>query len=306
MLNQAAFPATMFCTTKFFLFFLAVVSCDSTSLFEKAHFQSDSYVGYISENVAPLSHTKPAKNSSIFVRFVDELKPSVRFETSESVCVGIEMSKFKNITNIRLESDDDSTNLFELDANSFTCVVQEIGNCVCLIQIKLSDSYFATSRYKLNREAISLYTFQLKFELSYGVSITQIQVKLLDDNDLEPMFEPSDYEFVINEIDQLEAFAVIGQVHAKDPDLSRNALVRYYLSCEQEDAAELNDTECNEYFGVDWHTGFIYLKHSVAFMLSRFSDGVKTFEFQIKSLDTGTRNNVARTLLSNRQSIQAP
>ena len=292
----------MFCT-QLFIVVLAVAGAfsDSTPLFEKAHFQSDSYVGYISENVAPLSHTKPPKSSSIFVRFVDELKPSVRFETSESVCVGIDMSKFKNITNIRLESDDDSGTLFELDANSFICVRQEPGMCVCFIQIKLSDSYFATNRHKLNREAKSLYTFQLKFELSYGVSTTQIQVKLLDDNDLEPMFDPSDYEFVLAEADQLEAFAVIGQVHAKDPDLSRNALVRYFLSCEREDSAELNDTECNEYFGVDWHTGLIYLKHSVAFMSSRFSGGVKTFEFQVKSLDTGTRSGVARTILSTRR-----
>ena len=57
---------------------------------------------------------------------------------------------------------------------------------------------------------------------------TTISIQILDDNDLEPMFDPSEYLIELNESSNKAAFTKIGRVIARDPDLNRNSLVPYY------------------------------------------------------------------------------
>ena len=47
------------------------------------------------------------------------------------------------------------------------------------------------------------------------------------------MFDPSEYLIELNESSNKAAFTKIGRVIARDPDLSRNSLVRYYVNCNQ-------------------------------------------------------------------------
>jgi len=268
----------------------------------QAKFQANSYTGYISENVEPPQlkhHTNSTANSNpILIRFVDIFKPTVEFQLAPSnlTCSSVDFFTFKKATNIRLVGDDDATTLFDIDPYKFDCQRQSVS-CSCRIQIKLKDD---SVRYRLNREAKQAYEFQLKLDQAYSIRTSSMNVIVLDDNDLEPMFDPSEYEFEINESDKLPAFAVIGQVYAKDPDLNRNAELRYYLNRNGNDSI-------NEYFGVDWYTGHIFIKKSldvlfeIVFSETESESVEKVFEFEVKSLDNGVRTNVARNLLKRQQ-----
>ena len=108
-----------------------------------------------------------------------------------------------------------------------------------------------------------------------------ILIKILDDNDLDPMFDPNEYTFVLDQSSsgEMPAFTKIGRVIARDPDLSRNSLIRYYINCNElvtgESASksrELNSNQCNRYFGVDWSTGDIYLKKSLDHIIDALFD----------------------------------
>jgi hypothetical protein len=63
----------------------------------------------------------------------------------------------------------------------------------------------------------------MKLDQNYAIQTATISVHILDDNDLEPMFDPSEYTFELNEFDELPAFTRIGQVYARDPDLGKFA-----------------------------------------------------------------------------------
>ena len=109
----------------------------------------------------------------------------------------------------------------------------------------------------------------------------------------------------MNEFDQLPAFTRIGQVFARDPDLDRNAELRYYLNRNGNDSV-------NEYFGVDWYTGHVFVKKSLDVLFGMVFSGAESglrervFEFEVKSLDNGVRTNVARNLLKRQQKGAKP
>ncbi len=288
------------------LLLLLLAAADSApATISRANFQAHSYTGYISENVElpqPKLHANstPPHAHPILIRFVDILKPTVEFQLTPAnlACTAVDFTAFKQATNIRLSGDDDATTLFDIDPNTFACQQQlDASVCTCHIQIKLRDD---SVRYRLNREAKSAYEFQLKLDQAYAIRTAAVVVNVLDDNDLEPMFDPAEYELEVNEFDRWPAFTRIGQVLARDPDLDRNAELRYYISANGNDSA-------GEYFGVDWRTGHVFVKKSVDVMFGLAFGGAssglreRVFEFEVKSLDNGVRANVARNLLKRQE-----
>lgn len=181
-------------------------------------FTSATYNGYISENVVlPMARTSAKHNTSILVRFVDMQKPSVTLETETSSCQSVTIDHLTSAANLRITG---AVDLFQLDSERFDCMqIRQTPNlCLCQLQIRLKDD---SVRYKLNREAKSLYPLEMKLDQNYAIQASTVSVHILDDNDLEPMFDPSEYEFELNEFDQLPAFSSIGQVFARDPDLGK-------------------------------------------------------------------------------------
>ena len=274
----------------------------AAKIITNAKFPNEQYTGYISENVALPQRTFNDTNhrSAILIRFIDSSKPSIQFDTTKR-CSAIELPALQQATNLRIESDDNSFNLFEIDSDKFTCVHSDTLKCACFIQIKLKDD---SVRYKLNREAKSSYKLRLKLDQNYSIQETTLLVQILDDNDIEPMFDPSEYEFELNEFDQSPAFTNIGQVFAKDPDRGQHSQLRYYLNTQE------LENEIIEMFGVDWFTGHIFIKKkfldlfNLAFKGSKKTE--KVIEFEVKSLDNGVRHNVVRNLLRNKQFYSKP
>ena len=205
----------------------ANVAASAAATIRNVRFTSPTYNGYISENVVlPINRNTNNNNNnnnstsnSILVRFVDMNKPSITLEAhSPQTCQSVTMDQLVKASNIRISSDVD---LFQLDTDRFECMeIREPSLCLCSIQIRLKDD---SVRYKLNREAKSLYPLEMKLDQNYAIQTATISVHILDDNDLEPMFDPSEYTFELNEFDELPAFTRIGQVYARDPDLGKFA-----------------------------------------------------------------------------------
>ena len=224
-------------------------------------------------------HTNLRHNPSHLFTF-DLVKPSVRaIFTEHNLTSCGELSVASLAATLELSSDSmdpDELNIFELDSTESCFDIKRIPftECECPLRIRLRDD---SARDKLNREAKDTYTMQLKL----AASSASLLIKILDDNDLEPMFDPSEYNIVLNEsaLASTPAFTKIVRVFASDPDLSRNSLVRYYMNCNQfETMSSMNSGEeketfanqlfnsCNKYFGVDWRTGDVYLKKSLQFI----------------------------------------
>lgn len=201
--------------------FVASNASESTNnnKIRNVRFTSATYNGYISENVVlPMARTSTKHNTSILVRFVDMQKPSVTLETDTSSCNSVTIDQLVSASNLRITG---AVDLFQLDAERFDCMQlrdNPTNLCLCQLQVRLKDD---SVRYKLNREAKSLYPLEMKLDQNYAIQTSTVSVHILDDNDLEPMFDPSEYVFELNEFDQLPAFSKIGQVFARDPDLGK-------------------------------------------------------------------------------------
>ena len=183
----------------------AATDLNSTVILD-IEFTTDQYTGYISENVAAVklynensriinsrtnsrSILKTNKLSNIiYVRFIDLLKPSIRIKlkNENTQCNQITIEEL----GIELIDSDEQTNnnniLFELDNDdSFKCYQLKLDECECPIRIRLRDD---SIRDKLNREAKDAYNLQIK--LNKWMKSALILIKILDDNDLDPMFDP--------------------------------------------------------------------------------------------------------------------
>ena len=273
--------------------FFAIASSFSI---QNVQFTSDSYTGYISENVlqTPSSSSTTSSDrhnrniaspasSSVFVRFVDRLKPAVTFDLASGfACTDASLNKAS--LELNSDYDRDALSLFKLDASSLSCF-PNANKCVCYIKLSLADD---SAREKLNREAKDAYSLQIKLNSAQA----QLNVIVLDDNDLEPMFDPSEYSYEINEAaGELSELAVIGRVGASDPDLSRNGLVRYYLN---------SNPSYDSFFGVDWTSGEVYLKKSSSVMFAQLEPGLneKEYHLEVKSIDGGLKLSIANNLLN--------
>jgi uncharacterized protein YwbE len=282
---------------------------------------------------------------SIFVRFVDYLKPSLFVQiknNNNNINIDYFCSKIKSTDlNLQLTGDDEITRssssssqlhrLFSIDDASFICnsmslsLTNEMG-CLCNLQIHLIDD---AARYHINREAKSLYSLQLSSKVMNNAATSRIRVRILDDNDLEPMFDPSEYNILLTEQSNnnnnisTTPFSIIGRVHAVDPDLERNARVRYYLftNSDTDDTSFEDDVDSKssfnkssmnlprlikQNFGVNWKTGEIYLKRSLDHLFTTFPSSLSSFEyeFEVKAIDTGLKLYLANRLLEKMKKSQ--
>jgi hypothetical protein len=174
------------------------------------------------------------------------LKPSVRFSVQHlDECVSFNF-KSLNLTLKTTDYDQNSMSLFVIDHDNFLCTKNH-AHCLCYFQIRLTDDPLVRDR--INREAKEAYQFSLMLNNTQ----TKINVNI-DDKNLEPMFDLSEYVFALNQFEydsslnlvNLPEFSVIGKVSAVDPDL-------YY-------------SQMNPYFGVNSDTGYVYLKKSASFL----------------------------------------
>ncbi|CAF0806124.1 unnamed protein product [Brachionus calyciflorus] len=268
---------------------------------ESIHFTNDTYTGYISENIAQIlnpsqtlleqskrhnTNSLKTDKKSIYIRFIDELKPSIQFLIKNlDDCINFNF-KSLNLTLKTNDYDQESISLFEIDHDNYLCTKTSL-KCLCFFQIRLTDDPFIRDR--INREAKDSYQFYL---LINNQTQTSINVNILDDNDLEPMFDPSEYTLEINQFDSnfnlvnLPEFSVIGRVSAMDPDLAENAQIKYY-------------SNLNPYFGVISDTGEIYLKKSSEFL---FNLNETEFNMEVKAIDSGIKFNLINNLIKLNQS----
>ena len=291
-------------------------SSKPTTLF-LSKFVSDSFTGYISENVAlppPSSSSsqsslntrhnrnlasrqtlnKQTQRTPIYVRFVDKLKPSFTFDiinrvvsssSSTKTCRQIyDESQFKlQLQNI--EYDTESLSVFKIE-NEIDCFWLNVNiKCLCYFRLSLIDSDEA--RERLNREAKDIYNMRINLLGTNSSLSSLIHVSILDDNDLEPMFDQSEYVFELEEKAYLPPFSFVGRVVATDPDLDLNSHVRYFINCGG------GSNECHRCFGVEWRTGNIYLKQSS----THLDDNDDEFNFEINAIDAGLKTSLVKTLL---------
>ena len=313
-------------------------------LAENVTFTSASYIGYIGENFysLPMSATAPASDAddafthgrrSSYVRFVDRLKPAVAFRlVQQATATSSPPQCSEHSLDIQLHAvdsvDEASKRLFELDATDASASASDTPRqqhscfqvssssrdvqCVCYLRVRMaSESSAMATGDQLNREALDKYTLRLSVRQSSASAALGVHV--LDDNDLEPMFEPSEYVFTLHErqCGEMGALSVIGRVHATDPDVGINGQVRYQLKC----ASSINDKQprtklgstCDANFGVNWLNGDVYLKRSLGdlFATNNNNNGggdaswqTREFTFQVIAMDAGLKLAYAASLLA--------
>jgi hypothetical protein len=294
-------------------------------------FTSNSFTGYISENVASSStasftnplltphHTNNTRHNRnlvvshsqtvisintnnqqpIYVRFVDKFKPSFTFVTTTTTTTC--RHTLKNTINLKLTTNDEyndteALNLFKILHDDIECFPfrNQQNECICYFRVRLIESDEAHER-RLNREAKESYHMRVIISSSDNdddndnAAFAYIRVNVLDDNDLEPMFDQSEFVFELNEDSHyLPAFTYIGRVTATDPDLDLNSHVRYFINCNEHNS-------CNKFFGIQWRTGDVYLKQSSHEL---FAFSINEFNFEINAIDAGLKTNLVKTLLS--------
>jgi hypothetical protein len=319
-------------------------SLSSTYLFRIEHisFTNDSYSGYISENVAtPIISSSSSSSSllsssvfistasspntqpiskSIYIRFVDRVKPALRFTMSslghanatsnDDFCKKFDLAQL-NLTLVNSNEDSadytgfgsataSKSDLFELDLTRQLCrtIVREAltSTCECYTKVKLIDGQ--SVRDRINREAKDVYQLQLRAGSS---SKSTLLINILDDNDLEPMFESSEYSINLDEYvlsgssinrNSLPEFSVVGRVLATDPDLEANSQARFYIHS--------FEGLCGLHFGINWLNGEVYLKQSLQTIFDSLKDSalINECQLEIKSVDTGLKFNTMNNLLT--------
>lgn len=116
------------------------------------------------------------------------------------------------------------------DKKFFKAESRQIGD-FWFLQIRTRTSNHAV----LNREYHDLYVLQIRASITslYRKSVklkaqTEVYVKILDTNDLNPLFYPTDYE--INVAEDMPLHRSILQVSAFDPDIGINGEIYYSLA----------------------------------------------------------------------------
>ena len=300
----------------YLLVFLIQVACCSNALqattastsVANLAFLGDTFTGYISENViaSPMPTTVNNNNNNnitasrhnrnlappnqrttplVYVRFVGKLKPSLAFDKQRSTCHSSSYSTSDLMLELHSHDyDAQAVRLFELDP-SLDCVDSDDHlKCHCYVKLRLRQGE------SLNREAKDTYHMTLKTTDSAAV----VRVNVLDDNDLEPMFDQSEYEWTVleSESEYLPPFAVLGRVSAADPDLEANAQVRYY-------AASSSPSVCMRLFGVNWRSGDVFMKLSSEQLFRFTQHGLFGEEclLEVNAIDTGLKVGLVKSLL---------
>lgn len=95
----------------------------------------------------------------------------------------------------------------------------------CFLRIRTNGGSGAT----LNREVQDNYTLIVKASAQGGLeALATVYVKVLDTNDLRPLFSPTSYSFIVSESAPLGAS--IGRVTATDADVGSNGEFYYFFS----------------------------------------------------------------------------
>ncbi|XP_061755353.1 protocadherin Fat 3-like [Nerophis ophidion] len=156
-----------------------------------------------------LLFTSPAYNASIFEN--SAARTYARSETK----MGIALRPSPRSFDVRFSIESgDSEGIFQVEEFA-------MGD-FCFLRIRTNSG--AT----LNREVQDNYTLTVKASAQRGMeALSTVYIKVLDTNDLRPLFSPTSYSFVVSESAPLGAS--IGRVTATDADLGSNGEFYYFF-----------------------------------------------------------------------------
>lgn len=157
-----------------------------------------------------LLFTQPTYNASIFEN------SAARTYSSSDVKMGIFLGPPRSLDIKYSISSGDSEGIFQ--AEEFV-----IGD-FCFLRIRTNGGSGAT----LNREVQDNYTVTVKASSHGGLeALATVYIKVLDTNDLRPLFSPTSYSFIVSESAPLGAS--IGRVTATDADVGSNGEFYYFF-----------------------------------------------------------------------------
>ncbi|XP_067464274.1 protocadherin Fat 3 [Thunnus thynnus] len=157
-----------------------------------------------------LLFTQPAYNASIFEN------SAARTYTKSEVKMGITLRPPRSLDIKYSIQSGDNEGIFQ--AENFV-----MGD-FCFLRIRTNGGSGAI----LNREVQDNYTLTVKASAQGGLeALTTVYIKVLDTNDLRPLFSPTSYSFVVSESAPLGAS--IGRVTATDADVGSNGEFYYFF-----------------------------------------------------------------------------
>lgn len=157
-----------------------------------------------------LLFTQPAYNASIFEN------SATRTYTSSDVKMGIILGPPLTLDIKYSIASGDSEGIFQAD--------EFVMGDFCFLRIGTNGDSGAT----LNREVQDNYTLTVKASANGGPdALATVYIKVLDTNDLRPLFSPTSYSFIFSESAPLGAS--IGRVTATDADVGSNGEFYYFF-----------------------------------------------------------------------------
>ncbi|CAB1458018.1 unnamed protein product [Pleuronectes platessa] len=157
-----------------------------------------------------LLFTQPAYNASIFEN------SATRTYTRSEVKMGIILAPPRSLDIKYSVASGDNEGIFQAEAF--------IMGDFCFLRVRTNGGSGAT----LNREVQDNYTLTVKASAQGGLeALATIYIKVLDTNDLRPLFSPTSYSFVVPETAPLGAS--IGRVTATDADVGSNGEFYYFF-----------------------------------------------------------------------------
>ncbi|XP_068572025.1 protocadherin Fat 3 [Cebidichthys violaceus] len=157
-----------------------------------------------------LLFTQPAYNTSIFEN------SAARTYTSSDVKIGIILGPPRSLNIKYTVESGDSEGIFQAE--------EFVMGDFCFLRIRTNGGSGAT----LNREVQDNYTLTVKASAHGGLeALATVYIKVLDTNDLRPLFSPTSYSFIVSESAPLGAS--IGRVTATDADVGSNGEFYYFF-----------------------------------------------------------------------------
>ncbi|XP_069366544.1 protocadherin Fat 3 [Paralichthys olivaceus] len=187
----------------FILFFLLLFLLCFTST--RAQFRSEPRGGQ-----GLLLFTQPAYNASIFEN------SATRTYTRSEVKMGIILAPPRSLDIKYSIASGDNEGIFQAE--------EFVMGDFCFLRIRTNGGSGAI----LNREVQDNYTLTVKASAQGGLeALATIYIKVLDTNDLRPLFSPTSYSFVVPETAPLGTS--IGRVTATDADVGSNGEFYYFF-----------------------------------------------------------------------------
>lgn len=157
-----------------------------------------------------LLFTQPAYNASIFEN------SAARTYTKSEVKMGIILGPPRSLDIKYSIASGDDEGIFHAE--------EVVMGDFCFLRIRTNGGSGAT----LNREVQDNYTLTVKASAQGGLeALATVYIKVLDTNDLRPLFSPTSYSFIVSESAPLGAS--IGRVTATDADVGSNGEFYYFF-----------------------------------------------------------------------------